>query len=290
VTAGVRRRSKLVPVPPRLARFADLVQRRPEDVPLAEASLEIARDEYPELDVAAYLKRIDHLEAAAASADPGPGGPARKRLMVLNRVLFNEAGFTDSDDPQDDPKNSYLNEVLDRHTGLPVVLSVLYLEIGQRLGLDLVGVGMPGHFIVRLMGEDPALFIDPFHKGAFLTEEGCRKLLHEVSDGRLEIQPEYLLPWSSHRILDRILHNLKAVYIQHQDYRRARKVLDYILVLRPSKVSELRDRGLLAYQALLFEQAVADLERYLELTPNSKDAAPIRVQVQSLRRLLPSMN
>jgi regulator of sirC expression with transglutaminase-like and TPR domain len=170
------------------------------------------------------------------------------------------------------------------------MLSVLYLEVGRSLGLPLEGVGMPAHFIVRLMGEDPAVFIDPFHGGKILDEAGCRDLLHQVTDGRIELQPEFLRPWPALRIVDRILHNLKAIYAQTHDYRRARRVVDQILVLRPDGAEEIRDRGMLAYQALLFGQAVEDLEIYLELAPRASDATAIRGQLQSLRRLLLSNN
>ena len=281
---------RVVPIPTRLARFAELVGRR-RDIPLAEATLEIARDEYRDLDVANYLARIDSLVEAASRLDPGPAAPVRSRLQALNRLLFQEEEFHGpGHDHTADPRSSYLNEVLDRRTGLPIALSVIYLEVGRRVGLDLVGVGMPAHFIVRLRGADPPLFIDPFHGGDLLGEAECQKLLKRVTKGRLEMQPEYLLPWSPARILGRILHNLKSTYVQMIDFRRARRVVDLILILRPSSADQIRDRGMLAYQCLLFAEALEDLEHYLALAPRGKDAAAIRAHVQSLRRLIPSSN
>ena len=284
-------RKPAVAVPPRLTRFAALVHRRSDNIPLAEACLEIARVEYPDLDINHYLERIDTLAAAVARLDPGPRTPFRGRLEAVNRVLFQEEGFHGpGHDHSVDPRSSYLNDVLDRRTGLPVLLSVLYLEIGRRLGLDLVGVGMPAHFILRLRGVEPLPFVDPFHGGEILDEEGCRRLLHRVTDGGIDLQPEYLLPWSSKRILDRILHNLKAVHIDASDFRRARRVVDAILVIRPDNPDEIRDRGMLAYRSLLFSEALEDLERYLTLAPRAKDATSTRAYVQSLKRLVPSVN
>jgi regulator of sirC expression with transglutaminase-like and TPR domain len=277
-------------IPAGLERFARLVRRRPGEVPLVAASLEIARQEYPHLDELSCMNDLQALEQAARQADPGPGTSARARLEALNRVLFQEAGFHGDPVQAGDPQCSYLNRVLVRRTGLPILLAVVYLEIGRRLGLALEGVGMPAHFIVRLMGEEPALFVDPFHRGKIMQEEDCRVLLSQVTRGKVDMQPEYLRPWSTPRILERMLRNLKAVYVQGQDYPRARRVVDLLLVLRPGAVDELRDRGMLAYHSLLFEMAVEDLELYLERVPRAADATAIRAQLQSLRRLVPSHN
>jgi regulator of sirC expression with transglutaminase-like and TPR domain len=277
-------------VPPGLERFAQLVRRKPGDIPLVPASLEIARQEYPRLDARSCMDELEKLEQAARRDDPGPGTPGRRRLEALNRVLFQEAGFHGDPAQAADPQCSYLNRVLSRRTGLPILLSVVYMEIGRRLGLALEGVGMPAHFIVRLMGEDPPLFVDPFHQEKILEEEGCRALLSQVTGGKVEMQPEYLRPWSTPRILERMLRNLKAVYVRSHDYPRARRIVDLLLVLRPGAVDEIRDRGMLAYHSLLFENAVEDLELYLQRVPRAADATAIRAQLQSLRRLVPSLN
>jgi len=250
-------------VPPGMERFALLVRRKPSEIPLVAAALEIARQEYPHLDSQSCMDELEALEQAARRADPGPGTPVRQRLEALNGVLFQEAGFHGDPAQARDPQCSYLNRVLSRRTGLPILLSVLYMEIGRRLGLALKGVGMPAHFIVRLMDADPPLFIDSFHRGKILQEEDCRVLLSQVTGGKLEMQPEYLRPWSTPRILERMLRNLKAVYVQAPDYPRARRIVDLLLVLRPGAVDEIRDRGMLAYHSLLFEKAVEDLELYL---------------------------
>lgn len=282
---------KWVTVPPRLARLATLVARPVEEIPLLEACLEIARDEYPDLDVDHYLARVDALAAACDRLDPGPGSPCVDRLAAINRVLFQEEGFHGpGHDHAADPLSSYMNEVLDRRTGLPVLLSVLYLEIGKRLGLDIVGVGMPAHFILRLRGIEPASFIDPYHGGDILDEEGCRDLLGRMTSGRLELQPEYLVPSSTRRVLDRILHNLKSIHVHAEDFRRARRVVDAILVIRPDDPGEVRDRGMLAYRGLLFTEALQDLEQYLAMAPRAADATLIRGHIQSLQRLVPSWN
>ncbi len=281
-------RRPATPVPARLQRLEELLRAKPPS--LADISLEIARDEYPELDAEGCRGELLRLRRQAAAADPGPGEPSRARLEALNAVLFREAGFAGDPDYGTDPRSSYLNEVLARRVGLPIILSVIYLEVGRSVGLPLEGVGMPAHFIVRLMGEDPAVFIDPFHGGEILDEGGCGELLTRITRGRLELQPEFLRPWPPLRIVDRMLHNLKSIYAQIKDYRRARRVVDQILVLHPDSADEIRDRGMLAYQAMLFTEAAADLETYLERAPRARDATAIRSQLQSLRRLLPSTN
>ena len=283
-------REKL-PVPARLSRFAGLVRRPRGEVSLIEAALEIARDEYPDLDVSVCMAELDRLEKRAEEADPGPESLPRARLAALNQVLFRDEGFHgEGHEHMSDPRSAYLNDTLERRTGLPITMSVIYLEIGRRIGLELAGVGLPGHFLVRMREGESTLFIDPFNGGAFLDEDGCRTLLRTVTEGRLDMQPEYLLPWSTSRILGRILQNLKATYVKNEDFRRARRVIDLVLVLRPKSPSEIRDRGLLAYQSLLFAEAVDDLERYLRLYPKADDASDIRSQIESLRRLVPSMN
>ncbi|MFQ5766632.1 MAG: SirB1 family protein [Acidobacteriota bacterium] len=278
----------LQPVP-RLSRFSHLVTRPSHDVPLAEASLEISRDEHPDLDVASYLARLDELAEMARDRIPGGGSP-RKRLEALGRFLGREQDFRGDEARLDKPDNAYLDRTLDRRRGLPVTLSVIYLSLARRLHLHLAGVSMPLRFIVRLVGEDPALFIDPFNRGEVLDRDGCSRLLLEISRGEMDLQPEFLIPVSSRMVLHRILYDLKLVHLRRRDPRRARKVVDLILTLHPDAAGELRDRGMLAYSCLLFGEAVADLEQYLEMAPHSKDATAIRARLASLRRLLPSGN
>ncbi len=176
--------------------------------------------------------------------------------------------------------------MLERRRGLPILLSVIYLEIARRLGLPLRGVGLPGRYVVRLSGTLPPLFLDPWDSGAYLDEEGCARLVDRLTHGRVAMQPEFLRPWSHLRTLWRMLNNMKATYVAAGDLVRARQAVDRQIFLRPEVAEPWRDRGLLAYRSLLFHRAVADLEAYLERAPQAEDAEAIRDQLKSLRRLL----
>lgn len=274
---------------PALRSFAELAAGG-TDLPLTALALEIGRLEEPALDVARANSILDRLEQAVTAADPGPQAAAMERLEVMRSVLAEHEGFDGDPEAMDDPAGSCLHLVLERRTGLPILLSILYLEMAWRISLPLRGVGLPGHFIVRLGEGEDEVFCDPFQGGRLLTVEGCGTLLEEVSGGRLTMQPEYLRPWSNLRILWRLLNNLKAAYLKINDPRRARQVVDRHLVLRPSVSEAWRDRGLLAFRCLLFEQAVNDLEVYLQMAPKAADAEAVRTQIKSLRRLVSSQN
>ena len=274
---------------PALKSFADLVAGEGE-LPLTALVLEIGRLEEPGLDVARAHGALDRLERAVSAADPGQEAAAGERLDALRLVLADQEKFTGDSDSMDDPAASCLHLVLERRTGLPILLSVLYLEMAWRISLPLRGVGLPGHFLVRLGEGEDEVFCDPFTGGRLLTAEGCATLLEEVTGGRLTMQPEYLRPWSSLRTLWRLLNNLKAAYLKVNDLRRARQVIDRQLVLRPSVAEAWRDRGLLSFRCLLFEQAVHDLEVYFEMAPKAADAEAVRTQIKSLHRLVGSPN
>jgi regulator of sirC expression with transglutaminase-like and TPR domain len=274
---------------PALKSFADLVAGE-GDLPLTALALEIGRLEEPGLDAGSAYNALDRLERAVIAADPGQEVAAKDRLEILCSVLADQEGFTGDPDGMDDPAGSCLHLVLERRKGLPILLAVLYLEMAWRISLPLQGVGLPGHFIVRLGEGEEELFCDPFQGGRLLTAEGCAALLEDVTGGRLTMQPEYLRPWSTLRILWRMLNNLKAAYLKVNDLRRARQVIDRQLVLRPSVPEAWRDRGLLSFRCLLFQQAVHDLEVYLEMAPKAADAEAVRTQIKSLHRLVGSSN
>jgi regulator of sirC expression with transglutaminase-like and TPR domain len=272
-----------------LKSFADLVAGE-GDLRLGMLALEIGRIEEPELDVSQALSTLDRLEGIVVAADPGAGATDRERLEILRSVLAEQEGFSGDPAVMDDPAASCLHLVLQRRTGLPILLSVLYLELAWRISLPLRGVGLPGHFIVRLGEGEDEIFCDPFEGGKILDAAGCGVLLEKVSGGQLTMQPEYLRPWSNLRILWRLLNNLKAAYLKGEDLRRARQTVDRHLVLRPSVAEAWRDRGLLSFRCLLFEQAVSDLEVYLEMAPKAADAEAVRTQIKSLHRLVSSQN
>jgi regulator of sirC expression with transglutaminase-like and TPR domain len=242
---------------------------------LAPAALAIARVEYPSLDAAPYLAQLDRMGREARSRvgrEPGPADGVR----ALNEYLYDERGFTGNREHYDDPRNSFLNEVLDRRTGIPIALAVVYLEVARRAGLAISGVNFPGHFLLRGGGEravdlagdaDDALIIDPFHGGALLSEVDCRQLLRQHIGDEAAFDRSLLAPATRRDIVVRMLVNLKRLYVRMRSFPQARFISHLLLTVDPSAVSELRDRGLLAYHLEDFAAALRDLEEYLRLVP-----------------------
>ncbi|HEY8468607.1 MAG TPA: transglutaminase-like domain-containing protein [Longimicrobiales bacterium] len=265
------------------SRFEAAVLRPEPELDLATAALLVAAEEYPQLPLAPYLRRLDLL---AERVRDRLGDETAPLVMVqeLNRVLFEEEGFRGNVEAYYDVRNSFLNDVLDRRLGIPITLSVVYLEVGWRLGLPLVGVGFPGHFLVRYEGEAVRLLVDPFEGGRLRFEDQAQELLDRVYGGMVPLQPEYLQPVSKRDILVRILTNLKGIYLNARDDRRALSAVERILVLRPGAASELRDRGMLLARIGRVGEAIADLERYLISAPEAPDARRVRELIRELGR------
>lgn len=275
------------------------------DPDLARAALVIARLEYPRLDPVPYLKQLDEMGAAAASrlAAVPPAAPAVARIITLNQYLFDELGFTGSREQYDDPRTSLLNQVLDRRTGIPITLALIYIEVARRAGLRVAGVNFPGHVLVRYPAADelpaPAeIILDPFHGGALLAEPDCRQLLQEHVGGEAAFDRELLAPATKPQILMRMLVNLKRTYVGCRSFPQAHAVTEMLLALSPSGITELRDRGLLAYHLGDLSSALRDLEEYLRHSPRSEEAdeetkreqARIWEHVKTLRRRVASFN
>ena len=243
---------------------------------LAPAAFAIAGVEYPALDAAPYLQRLERMgEAAAGRLQRQPGGGAPAQVATLNAYLYEELGFSGNREHYDDPRNSFLNEVFDRRIGIPISLAIVYLEIGRRAGLKLEGVNFPGHFLVRapaaLVGADD-LIIDPFHSGALLSEVDCRQLLRQHVGEEAAFDRRLLATATRQQIVVRMLVNLKRLYVRMRSFPQARAIADLLLAVDPSALAELRDRGLLAYHMEDFAAALKDLEAYLRLMP--RDTAP----------------
>ena len=209
-----------------------------DDFDLLVASLVAVEFEYPGLDVSRYLARVDAFAETARSlarsgVEPGDCSPERQ-LVALDRTFFSELGFRGNQDDYYDPKNSFINEVIERRTGIPISLSVLYIEVGQRLGLDLAGLSFPGHFLVRYQSEGELLFIDPFHQGARLDVDALEGRLRRVVGPGAELADEHLEPASKHHMLTRMLTNLAAIYRRAGDVYRGIAVLERMLVLDPA--------------------------------------------------------
>src|SRR5262245_8383360 len=244
-------------------------------IDLAHAALLIACEEYPDLEVAGYLSRLDAL-GATLRARFDPGDAPQARVDRLNQYLFSELGFRGNTEDYYDPRNSYLNDVLDRRVGIPITLSTVYIEVGRRAGLAVEGVGLPGHFIVRVTGAGGGLVLDPFHGGRRPTGQDCQGRLDRVYGGRLKVAPPMLAPCSRRYMVERILRNLKAIHVKADDHLRALRVVDLLLRLDPDSHEDLRDRGLL-YAALdCYGLAVADLEAYLARGAGIREARELR--------------
>ena len=271
--------------------FAALVALPDDAIDLAQASLLIAREEYPGLEVGRYLSRLDEMAAELRQRLRG-GEVATSRIAHLNRLLFEEMGFRGNRDEYYDPRNSFLNDVLDRRIGIPISLSTIYLEVGRRVGVPLAGVAFPGHFLVRYVGRDVSeeVLIDPFNRGTMLTVDECRRRLEEMYEGAVAFRPEFLRRARNKEILERMLNNLKAIYQGQRDFHRALRVQELLLCVSPASAREIRDRGLIRFRLALLAQAADDLDAYLEAAPDAPDAAEMRERVQELRRLSPRMN
>ena len=192
-------------------------------------------------------------------------------------------GFCGNTEDYYEPDNSYLNQVLERCKGIPISLSVIYLEIAKRINFPMVGIAMPGHFLIRPDFEDAGIFIDVFHQGEILFEQDCQKLLQEIYQQPILLEPHFLAAVSNQQILTRMLTNLKFIYANRQQYRKALEVIELILLLFPNHPLEIRDRGLLYYQLDDRLRAVADLKLYLALLPSANDAGAIRELLQKIQ-------
>ncbi len=273
---------------------------------LAQAALVIARIEYPRLVVPAYLAKLDAMGALAENAiqghvDTTGDASTLSCITAMNRYLFEELHFVGNRDKYEDPRNSCLNEVLDRRTGIPITLSVVYMEIARRAGLQIEGINFPGHFLVRCPDLDShaggSLIIDPFHGGALLSEHDCRLLLQRHVGSEVAFNRSLLAPTTRPQIVARMLLNLKRIYVHMRSFPQARDVTELLLSLTPSALSELRDRGLLAYHLNDVSAALRDLQTYPKLaswSENDKESREEHEQiwehVKTLRRRVAGLN
>lgn len=269
--------------------LAEIASRPEAEVNLAEAALLIAQDEYPDLDRKAYLDRLSAMGLVARERIADPSDPLRA-IRVVNDYLFGELGFHGNTGNYYDPRNSFLNQVLDRRTGIPITLSVVYMEVGRGVGLGIEGVGLPGHFIVKCRRPDDEIFIDPFNGGAILTEQDCARKVQEMYGKNLPFQRDFLSAVTKKQILARILNNLKGIYFTSKNYRQALAAVDRILTFMPDAAGDIRDRGLIYYKLGSYSRAVADLERYLRMAPKAADAGVVKQNVIDIRKLVASMN
>ena len=250
-------------------------------VDLATVALLLARDEYPRLDVEAYLSEIQAMGREARSL---MRGSLRTRLEGLCRYLFHDLGFVGNTQDYYDPRNSYLSDVIDRHTGLPIALSVVAMILGEQTGLTVHGVGLPGHFIAKAVdkrGEE--MLFDPFNGGKVLTPAECVKLVEQTTGNPFTPSPSALAPVPLGMIVLRMLNNLKAVYLQRGDFLRGVRIIERLCQLTPDNPLELRDLGACLLRANLPGRAIDPLETYLKARPDAGDEQDVRKLLNQAR-------
>jgi regulator of sirC expression with transglutaminase-like and TPR domain len=262
--------------------FYNEIQQPDDQIDLAKAALYIAQEEYPDLDTAAYLNALDVMAAEVEERLPVERYPLRI-IQSLNKYFYDDLGYTGNTSNYYDPRNSFLNEVIDQRTGIPISLSVLYLEVARRLDFPMVGIGMPGHFLIRPEFQDTGIFVDAFNRGEILFEQDCEERLAQIYGRPVQLQPRFTEAVSPRQLLTRMLTNLKFIYLNRKDLSRALAAVERILLLYPDAPMELRDRGILYYQLGYVSKASQDLEIYLAMLPNAADA-------DAIRRLLEQLN
>jgi regulator of sirC expression with transglutaminase-like and TPR domain len=266
-----------------------MVSRDDEAIDLGEACLLIAAEEYPRLDTSLYIDKLDRIGDLARERASG-AETALDFIAALNITLFDELRFQGNTEHYYDPRNSYLNQVIDRRTGIPITLTVVYIEVARRIGFPVNGVGLPGHFIASNTSESGTVFIDVFNGGRLLGEVSCAELVASVTGRKLELKPDHLKAVTKKQLLTRVLSNILAIYSGTTDYRRALAAIERILLINPDSTSHIRDRGFLLEAAQEPAAALQELERYLALSPNAPDAEAIQEQMKAIRQNQAKLN
>jgi regulator of sirC expression with transglutaminase-like and TPR domain len=260
-----------------------------EAFPLDRAALTLALEEYPDLDLPRYLRHLDTLAARVgvlAGTDRTPAGI----IESINQVLYVQEGLRGNSEDYYNPLNYYLNEVLDRKLGIPVTLSVIYMEVAKRINFPLEGVGFPEHFLVKHVAGGREIIIDAFNLGRILTLHDCQELLDKTYHDTVSMNPSLLQPMKNRAIITRILYNLKGIYEENEQHHDALSVIECLLLVSPGTPSEVRDRGLLYMQTSLFSRALSDLEFYLAHTEAPKDYSSIQAHIKTLRGIVCAPN
>lgn len=274
--------------PAKTGRFAQAVDRPDGAIDLGEAALLIGEDAYPDSRPETYLAKLDAI-AEPLRGRMRDGLPLPELVSSVNGHLFGDEAFRGNAEDYYDPRNSYLNEVLDRRLGIPITLSVVYIEIARRLGLEVVGIGLPGHFVVEARKGSGSLLLDPFYGGEVLTLEDCERLVAEVYGDASAFTEESLEPVTKRQILARILNNLKMTYLRADDVERAWPVVEKMVHLNPESPVDRRDRGLLAHRQNRFRLARDDLRFYLDHRPDAPDRSAIAGSLSAIEAILAMM-
>jgi len=263
---------------------------RPEPaMDLARTALIVAAESDPNVDVDGVMHTIDSwADELRRRLDPDWNN--LQKLARLRSFVFEELGFKGERRDYYNPSNSLLHEVVKNRRGVPLTLSIVFMEIGWRLGIPFEGVAFPGHFMVRLTGEPGDLILDPFEHGCSIHEEDCRRILQEVTGGALEFHEDLLASVSKHDMIRRLLHNLKGAYLRAGDDARALTAVERLLLIAPGDANEIRDAGLLLFRLQRYGRALDRLEEYLATLPTPTDSASVRQHIAELRQRLAELN
>lgn len=263
------------PAPSARQRFKREAALPDAELDLARAALLVAGEQYPQLPVELYLARLDQL-AEEVRGRLGEETAPPVVLQELLATLYERHGFKGNRDAYYDPRNSFLNDVLDRRLGIPLTLGMVLLEVGWRLGLPLEGVNFPHHFLVRYRGDAFDLLIDPFDGGQVRFEDQAQEFLDRVYGGMVRVRPSFLRAANRRDMLVRMLTNLKSLYLNVGDDERAAAALERILLLRPDAVGERRMLGLVLARLGRADEAAEHLRAFLADEPDSPEAARVR--------------
>ncbi|MGB3534749.1 MAG: transglutaminase-like domain-containing protein [Microcoleaceae cyanobacterium] len=255
--------------------FYQQINQSDSQIDLALSALYIAQNQFNEINPQQYIHALDAIAAEIKARLPQSRYPL-KIIQTINKYLFQELGFIGNYENYYDPLNSYLNQVIKRRTGIPITLSVIYLEIAKRIDFPMVGIGMPGHFLIRPDFEEAGIYVDAFNQGEVLFTEDCEARLSQIYHQPVQLKPEFLAAVSQRQILARILTNLKIIYMNSEQFEIAVSMIEFILLLFPNAITEKRDRGILYYQLKRWIEARQDLEDYLRYSPSGQDASVIR--------------
>ncbi|MYD66211.1 MAG: tetratricopeptide repeat protein [Chloroflexi bacterium] len=251
----------------------------------ARAALVVAQGEQPGLDTDLYEAQLRDW-GRRLEARVHPAAEPLAQVETANELLFGELGFRGNEEDYAEPRNLLLDQVIERRTGIPITLAIIYVEVCRAAGLDMRGVGMPGHVIVRNVArpDEETLFVDVFRQGALLTVADCEGIVRSIYGSATPFREHFLDPVTPRQLLQRLLHNLKANALRRGDEEQAERAIELLLVLAPWDLDEMRDRGRLRERLGRYAEALTDLETYLEYRPGARDAATIADTVRSLRR------
>ncbi|MBK7993137.1 MAG: transglutaminase family protein [Blastocatellia bacterium] len=260
------------------------------ELDLGRAALLMAKCQYPKLDIEVYIAQFDEIAEIISSR---LSTSSRNPLLIIKNIndyFFQELAFQGNKENYYDPRNSFLNEVLVRRLGIPISLSVIYMEVAKRLGLTIDGVGLPGHFLVKCKIEDQEIILDPFHQGKELSQSDCQTLLTTIYGSGIELKPSFFRAVSKKEILIRMLNNLKNIYISGNDPARALITLETLLILTPQALNEIKERGFVNYRLRKFSQAIKDIEFYLSHSPKTVETDNIRKLLNQIKLEFASLN